>query len=193
MKLFHRSGAACALIVLAAAGSAHAQAQSDQLFKECREAWADNRIGSADELCYKALTAPDFKDVPLESRSLRIYNYAQLKRMVGNWSDAEELLRESIALEEQRIGDKPDLPFARRLAELCIALAAQGKWPEGIQTVERLMPLAEDFKGNERAAVSELFRNYVPQVAGSGRTELARKLADYVENTAMPEPAFIKQ
>lgn len=193
MKQFRVCRTALVLIALSATGGAHAQSQSDQLFKECRAAWAANNIGSADELRYRSLTAPDFKDVPLESRSQRIYNYAQLKRMLGNWDDAEELLRESIALEEQRVGDKPDLPFARRLAELSIALAAQGKWTEGIQVVERLLPLADGFTGNERAAVAELFRNYVPQVAGAGRVELAQKIEDYVENTAVPEPAFINK
>lgn len=41
--------------------------------------------------------------------------------------------------------------------------------------------------------MAELFRNYVPQVAGAGRVELAQKIEDYVENTAVPEPAFINK
>lgn len=195
MKPFRMSRALPVLCVaLAACVPALAQDnQSDKLFHDCRVAWADNNIGAADELCYKSLTAPDFKDVSAEVRSLRIYNYAQLKRMIGNWEAAEELLLETLALEEARAGAKPDLPLARRLAELSIAYAAQGKWPEGIEVVQRMMPVADQFKGGERAAVAEIFRNYVPQVAAAGRTELARQLNDFSDTAPAPEPAFIQR
>ncbi|WP_040570674.1 hypothetical protein [Methyloversatilis thermotolerans] len=185
-------GVGLALLLLTA--GAHAgEGESDRFFRECRAAWANNQIGSADELCYKSLTASDFKEVPAESRSLRIYNYAQLKRMIGNWEAAEELLLESLALEDVRIAGKPlDLPYARRLAELSIAYAAQDKWPEGLKTLERLLPVADQFQGRERSAVSEIFRNYVPQAASAGRQDMARQLLKYVEESPAPEPAFIK-
>lgn len=180
-------------LLLLTTGVQAQEGESDRLFRECRAAWANNNIGSADELCYKSLTASDFKDVPAESRSLRIYNYAQLKRMIGNWEAAEELLVESLALEDARIaGKQPDLPYARRLAELSIAYAAQDKWPEGLKTLERLLPVADQFQGRERAAVSEIFRNYVPQAASAGRQDMARQLLKYVEESPTPEPAFIK-
>lgn len=195
MKQFNIVRGALALAVaLACAGGAQAQENaSDRLFRECLAARADNNIGLADELCYKALVHPDFKNVPAEARSQRIYNYAQLKRMLGNWEGAEELLRETLALEEQRAGSTPDLPLARRLAELTIAFAAQGKWPEGLQAIERLMPMADMFQGGERAAVAELFRNYVPQAAAAGRVELARKLDAYAHDAPAPEPRFIER
>lgn len=194
MKSFRISRAAVAMsITLVAAGVQAQEGASDKLFRECRTAFADNNIGLADELCYKSLTAPDFKDMPIEARSQRIYNYAQLKRMLGNWEGAEELLRETLALEEQRAAGTPGLALARRLAELSIALAAQNKWPEGIQVIERLAPLAGVFQGGERAAVAELFRNYVPQVTSAGRVELARTLLDFAESAPAPEPAFINR
>ncbi len=195
MKSFRLPHIALALLAGAAAcAPALAQeGQSDRLFRECQAARADNNIGAADELCYRSLTAPDFKDVPVETRSLRIYNYAQLKRMIGNWEAAEELLRETLALEEARAGATPDLALARRLAELSITYAAQGKWAEGIEVVQRLMPMAEQFQGGERAAVAELLRNYVPQVAASGRVELARQMNDYSTASPAPEPGFIKR
>ena len=109
----------------ASAGSAAQDNQSDRFFRECRAAWADNNIGLADELCYKALMHPDVNAITPDAKSQRLYNYAQLKRMLGNWEGAEELLRESLTIEEKRAGSAPDLPLARRLAELSIACAAQ--------------------------------------------------------------------
>ena len=183
---------ACALLSGTAA-AAEPENQSDRFFRECRAALADNNIGLADELCYKALTHPDVNAIGTDAKSQRLYNYAQLKRMLGNWDGAEELLRESLAIEEKRAGDVPDLPLARRLAELSIALAAQNKWSEGVQTIERLLPMADRFKGGERAAVAELFRNYVPQVAVAGKLDLARQLEQYSESAPASEPGFIKR
>ena len=129
----------------ASAGSAAQDNQSDRFFRECRAAWADNNIGLADELCYKALMHPDVNAITPDAKSQRLYNYAQLKRMLGNWEGAEELLRESLTIEETRAGSAPDLPLARRLAELSIACAAQNKWSEGIDMIERLYPVAGQF------------------------------------------------
>jgi tetratricopeptide (TPR) repeat protein len=183
---------ACALLGGTAA-AAEPENQSDRFFRECRAAWAENNIGLADELCYKSLTHPDVNAIATDAKSQRLYNYAQLKRMLGNWDGAEELLRESLTIEEKRAGQTPDLPLARRLAELSIALAAQNKWAEGVQTIERLMPMADRFQGGERAAVAELFRNYVPQAAAAGRLELARQLEQYSQASPAPEPGFIKR
>lgn len=183
---------ACALLGGTAAAAAP-ENQSDRFFRECRAAWADNNIGLADELCYKSLTHPDVNAITTDAKSQRLYNYAQLKRMLGNWDGAEELLRESLTIEEKRAGQTPDLPLARRLAELSIALAAQNKWAEGVQTIERLMPMADRFQGGERAAVAELFRNYVPQAAAAGRQELARQLEQYSQSSPAPEPGFINR
>ena len=167
--------------------------QSDRFFRECLAAWADNNIGLADELCYKSLMHPDVNTISPDAKSQRLYNYAQLKRMLGNWDGAEELLRESLAIEEKRTGGTLDLPLARRLAELSIAFAAQSKWPEGVQTIERLFPVAGQFQGGERLAIGELFRNYVPQVASAGKLELARQLDAFSQSAPAPEPGFINR
>ena len=180
-------------LLCSAAGVAAQDNQSDRFFSECRAAWADNNIGLADELCYKSLMHPDVSKITPDAKSQRLYNYAQLKRMLGNWDGAEELLRETLAIEEKRAGSSLDLPLARRLAELSIALAAQGKWTEGVQTIERLYPAAEQFKGGERAAIAELFRNYVPQVATAGNLELAGKLDAFSQAVPAAEPGFIKR
>jgi len=128
-----------------------------------------------------------------DAKSQRLYNYAQLKRMLGNWEGAEELLRESLTIEEKRAGSAPDLPLARRLAELSIACAAQNKWAEGIDMIERLYPVAGQFQGGERAAISELFRNYVPQVATAGKMDLARQLNEFSDSVPAREPGFINR
>jgi hypothetical protein len=180
-------------LLFSAAGVAAQDNQSDRFFKECRAAWADNNIGLADELCYKALMHPDVNTITPDAKSQRLYNYAQLKRMLGNWQGAEELLRESLTIEEKRAGSTPDLPLARRLAELSIACAAQNKWTEGIDMIERLYPVAGQFQGGERAAISELFRNYVPQVATAGKAELARQLNDFSDSVPAREPGFINR
>lgn len=177
----------------ASAGSAAQDNQSDRFFRECRAAWADNNIGLADELCYKALMHPDVNAITPDAKSQRLYNYAQLKRMLGNWEGAEELLRESLTIEEKRAGSAPDLPLARRLAELSIACAAQNKWSEGIDMIERLYPVAGQFQGGERAAISELFRNYVPQVATAGKMDLARQLNEFSDSVPAREPGFINR
>ncbi len=180
-------------LLCAGAGAAAQENQSDRFFRECRAAWADNNIGLADELCYKALMHPDVATITPEAKSQRLYNYAQLKRMLGNWDGAEELLRESLSIEEKRAGAALDLQLARRIAELSIALAAQSKWAEGVQMIERLLPAADQFRGGERAAIAELFRNYVPQATIAGKPELAARLDAFAQSAPAPEPGFIKQ
>ncbi len=105
-------------------------------------------------------------------KSDRMYDLGRIKRRLSNFSEAEQLMKASLSLEESLSGPST-AKAGRRLAELCADLAGQDKWAEGLQYAERLLPLADFYSGGERSFVGELFRLYAPHARAAGNRQLA--------------------
>lgn len=148
------------------------QVTSDRYAAECSEAERNGNLPAAEELCYRALVNVDGGNLGPELKSQRLYNLARIKRRVEKFTEAADLLNESLSLEEKFSGPN-SLTVGRRLAELAANLAALGQWQEGVPLVERLLPIAERYSGGERMFVAELLRRYADEATALGNLSAA--------------------
>ena len=148
---------------------------ADRYSDDCATAGHSGNLRAAEELCGRALTNVDWGNLGPDVRSEKLYNLGHIKRQLGKFAEAEQLLKDSLALEEQLSGAS-SVKVGRRLAELSVALAAQDKWPEGLLLVERLLPIADSYSGHERSFVGEIFQRYAPHASAAGNTQLASAL-----------------
>lgn len=163
--------AALGLALLGCATPAN-RATSDRYAAKCREAERNEGWRVAEEYCYRALVTVDRGDLGPELKSQRLYNLARIKRRMGKFAEATDLLTESLALEEGLSG-RDSLAVGRRLAELAASHAELGRWSKGIALLERLLPIAGRYIGGERAFLAELFRQYAREATALGNASAA--------------------
>lgn len=145
---------------------------SDNYAEDCARAENRGNLKVAEEACYRALVNVDWGNLGQELKSERLYNLARIKRRISKFNEAEELLAQSLEIEEKLSG--PSSPkIGRRLAELSVNLAAQNKWSEGVPHVERLMVLANQFASHERDFVKEILQKYSEHLIDVGNKEKA--------------------
>lgn len=142
--------------------------------EECRKADMSGRLGLAEQACYRALADVDIGNLGDEVKSQRLYNLGRIKRKIGTFDEAENLFKESLAIEEKLSGHQSK-NTGRRLTELSVCLAAQKKWEEGASYMEKLLPVADSFSGHERSFVAEAFQKYSDHFKETNQTERAER------------------
>lgn len=148
------------------------RATSDRYFEQCAAAERAGDLRNAEQLCYRSLVNVDLGNLGPELKSQRLYNLARIKRRLSKFNEAEDLLRESLKLEEG-ISGPASLPVGRRLAELSTNLAGLNRWDEGVPLLERILPIAESYIGGERSFLVTLLRQYAERTRAMGNAELA--------------------
>jgi hypothetical protein len=104
-------------VLLVACANPLNQATSDRCAEECAAAERRGALAVAEEACYRAVKNVDWGNLGPELKSQRLYNLARIKRQVARFSEAEVILKESLAL-EAIVSGKDSLKTARRLVEL---------------------------------------------------------------------------
>lgn len=150
------------------------RATSDNYADTCAAAEQSGRLQVAEEACYRALVNVDWGNLDPELKSQRLYNLGRIKRQLAKFSEAEQLFRESLAIEE-KLSAPSDLKIGRRLVELSVSLAGQEKWVEGAQHLERLLPTANQFKGQERSYAAEVLNQFGRRLKTIGQVALAER------------------
>jgi hypothetical protein len=148
---------------------------SDRYADECSSAEQHSQLALAEEACYRAVKNVDWGDLGPELKSQRLYNLARIKRQVAKFTEAESILKESIAIEET-VSGKDSLKVARRLVELSVDLAAQNKWNEGAEYLTRVIPLGRGFTGQERSFTKMSYLDYGKKLKALGQVEDASRL-----------------
>lgn len=166
---------------LALAGCANPinRATSDDYAETCSTAEKNGRLQVAEEACYRALVNVDWGNLGPELKSQRLYNLGRIKRQLAKFSEAEQLFKESLAIEE-KLSIPTDSKIGRRLVELSVSLAGQDKWTEGAQFLERALSIAPQFSGQERSYTAEVLKQYGKKLRAMNQTALAERF----ENTA---------
>lgn len=155
------------------------RATSDNYAETCATAEQNGRLQVAEEACYRALVNVDWGNLGPELKSQRLYNLGRIKRQLAKFSEAEQLFRESLTIEE-KLSNPTDPKIGRRLVELSVSLAGQDKWSEGAQYLERALPTAHQFSGQERSYTAEVLKQYGKKLRTMNQTALAERF----ENTA---------
>ena len=153
------------LLILTLVGCANPlnRATSDNYMEECSKAEERVKLKVAEEACYRALVNVDWGNLGDELKSERTYNLARIKRRLAKFNEAENLLKQSLEIEEQLSGISSS-KVGRRLAELSVTLAAQDRWSEGTSLVERLIPIAAQYSGYKRHFVQKILQKYSEQL-----------------------------
>ena len=148
---------------------------SDRYHDECAAAERAGNLALAEQLCYRSLVNVDIGNLGPELKSQRLYNLARIKRRVSKFSEAEDLLRQSIVLEEKLSGQS-SVPMARRFAELSVNLAGLNRWNEGVIYLKQLVPISSQFSGSERSFIITVLREYAKHLERTGESALAEAL-----------------
>jgi len=116
----------------------------------------------------------DIGNLGPELKSQKLYNLGRIKRQSAKFVEAELLFKESLSIEE-KLSRPTDPKIGRRLVELSVSLAAQNKWSEGAQFLDRALPTAEFFSGGERAYFAEALEMYAEQLRKEDQMQLAER------------------
>jgi tetratricopeptide (TPR) repeat protein len=153
------------------------QVTADRYTSTCGEAEVSNRMDVAEEACRRALINVRIGHLGAEEESKTLYNYARIKQQFGKVEEAEELLKESLKLEDG-INPPNQARIGRRLANLSIVVGAQRRFKEAWPYLERLMQLSEQYEGHERQVVKTLFERYAEEYRKSDMQTEAAKLIE---------------
>ena len=147
---------------------------SDNYSETCQMAESNGRLKVAEEACYRALVNVDLGNLGPELKSERLYNLGRIKRQLAKFPEAEQLVKESLAIEE-KLPSPSELKIGRRLIELSVSLAAQDKWTEGAKLLERSLPITPQFAGQERAYAIEVLTEYSKHLKTMNQVALAEQ------------------
>jgi len=143
MKLFRNAVVISLAVLISACANPLKWATSDRYSRTCAEperAWA---LTVAEEACYRALVNVDLGNLGDHMKCQKMYNLAGIKSRLGKFDEAEELYKESIAIEE-KLTPISDERVGRRAAKLAGDYVYRLRLEEGLPYVERLSPSADD-------------------------------------------------
>ena len=163
------------LIVLILSGCANPlnRVTYDRYWKQGGDAERAGQLGIAEQAYYRALVNVDMGNLGPLLKAQALYNLGCVKRRIGKHSEAEDLLKQSLALDEKLLS-ADDLDTDRCRIELSVALAAQDKWGDGSRYLERVLPHASRFSGHERAFMLEAFKHFAAALRKTGQEDRAR-------------------
>jgi tetratricopeptide (TPR) repeat protein len=147
---------------------------SENYAETCAMAERNGRLEVAEEACYRALMNVDWGNLGAELKSQRLYNLGRIKRQLAKFSEAEELFKDSLVVEET-LSAPTDSKIGRRLVELSVSLAGQDKWEEGSIYLERATPIADQFSGYERSYTAEVLELYAKEMREKNEPALANR------------------
>lgn len=131
-------------------------------------------LDGAEKSCTQALGGDGGDVLEPRVRSARLYELARIKRQLFKYREGEDLLRQSLAIEEGLSG--PDShAVGLRLLELALVLAGQKQWEAGARVIERALPLAGEFTQDERASMARTAKHYASQLEKFEHTGLAER------------------
>lgn len=164
----------CVAIVVGCANPLN-QATSNRYGGACSEAERNGQLDVAEQACYRALMNVDWGNLGPEEKSQRLYNLARIKRRLAKFSEAEDLLKQSLVIEEKQ-SPQSEIKIGRRLVELSVNYAAQDKWNEGAKCLDRILTtMVQNFSGQDRNFTSQVFSQYGKKMRETNQMELAER------------------
>jgi len=166
-----------AILLLSSCANPVNQVTSDNYAETCATAERNRRLDVAEQACYRALVNVDLGNLGPELKSQRLYNLGRIKRQLSKFGEAEDLFKQSLAIEE-KLSSSNDPRIGRRLIELSVSLAGQSKWAEGAQYLERAGPISTEYAGAERSFAALAFAEYAKQLRAT-EPQLAVRFDNY--------------
>lgn len=172
-----RGGAILSLVVLTTAcANPLNQATSDRYSQTCVEAERNGQLTVAEQACNRALVNVDWGNLGEIQRSEKMWNLAMIKRRLQKIDEAEQLIKEALAIEEKQTPVSNER-IGRRAAALAIIYGEQERFSDGLPYVERLIPLADTYQGSEKRSIARIFYVYSQELPKQTAQDLTDKLA----------------
>ena len=146
------------------------RATSDNYAETCDIAEQNGNLKVAEEACYRALVNTDWGNLGNDLKSEKLYNLARIKRQLAKFQEAESLLNQSLEIEENK-STTMNAKIGRRLVELSVNLAALDRWQEGASAIEKVIPVAKQYSGQERQFIILVLEKYGEHFNNSGNKE----------------------
>jgi hypothetical protein len=171
--LSRRKPAALALALVIGLGACDAGSSREEYARQlsaCSLAESNGLLDAAVQACGAALAIAEKKRYATDAVAALLLRVGRLERQRGNFAQVEVLLLRSLALAEA--ADEPRAEVAV-LLELAPVLAGQDRWLDGVQMLERAMPLLAGFNGEGRRSAADVFRAFGVRLALLGHDEQA--------------------
>lgn len=168
-----RSAAFVAVLMLTLAtgcSDGKAQQEFDRQIQNCSAGELNGVLGAAADACGDALVIAKERNYPSAEISNLSFRLGRIERQRGRFDAAEVLVRASLTFVE-KTGDPAD--EAKRLVELSLVLAGQGRWDEGATLLKRAERSARQLNGGERRAAADAFGGYAARFRKTGDTSIA--------------------
>ena len=142
--------------------------------ERCDQVLQEGNLEAAEALCTRALGGADGAGLAPDIRSGRLYQLGRIKRQLSKFTEGENLLRQSLLIEEGLSGPG-SAAVGLRLLELSLVLAGQERWEEGARILERALTLTDQLTDKERASMAKVLRHYAGQLEKTGQTGLVSR------------------
>ena len=139
--------------------------------ERCEQILQEGNLEAAEALCTRALGGADGAGLAPDVRSGRLYQLGRIKRQLSKYTEGEDLLMQSLVIEEGLSGPV-STAVGLRLLELSLVLAGQERWEEGARILERALPLTDQLTDKERASMAKVLKYYAGQLEKTGQTGL---------------------
>ncbi|MFA6061082.1 MAG: tetratricopeptide repeat protein [Gallionella sp.] len=150
---------------------------ADRYGQTCREAEASERLDVAEEACRRALINVRIGHLGSEAESEELYNFSRIKLQLGKQAEAEELLKESLKIQEE-LSPQNQAKIGRRLTNLAIVFGNLGRFKDAWPYLERLLAISDQYTGQERIVVKTLFEKYAGEYEKLGLQSQAAQLSE---------------
>ena len=170
----HTISLLCAVSLLAACAAPATLTTSNEQQDACNAAELKGQLGEAELACVQALRSAEQAGASADILSQRQYNLGRIKRLQGKNAEAEQLYRQALATEEAA-QPRSDARVGRRMVELASALAAQGKWQEGTEYLEKVLPLLPKLSSASRTHSAQVLRQYAKQLQGGPQAAIGNR------------------
>lgn len=173
----------CFFLLAGCASAVVKEATSDRYTLICGDALNKGQLDVAEDACNRALASVEGGNIAPGLRSERLYNLALVKRGLKKYREAEELLKESLRI-EQNLPQPSTSRMGKRQVELALNLAAEGKWDEGARVLDQFV-ITPDLQYEERTSAAEVLNRYAKELRkrsqGDEALLLEKKAADLVK------------
>jgi len=150
------------VVLIAGCANPVNQVTADNYQETCFAAERNGNLKVAEEACTRALANVKWGNLGALEESQKRYHLSKIKRGLGKFSEAEVLLKQSLALEEG-LNPKSELRIGRRSVELAVALAGQGKWAEGVEPLSRAFQARNEYSASEKSYTALVLQKYAEE------------------------------
>jgi hypothetical protein len=161
-----------AILSLLSSACATQSMQSADYARVCIDAEVRGAIYLAEASCESAWFRVDNNNLNESIQSQRLYDLARIKRQLNKFTEAENFVRQSLAI-ERSVSSTESPAYGLRLVELSLSIAGQGDFPEAATTLEPVLDVIEQFSPENKKLTVNVLKNVASRIRNTEQQQLA--------------------